>query len=71
MESDWERPVPGEASDTEILYRLGYAHAIDEIVSRLSELKLVGMSRLASFARNTLLAYGFGLDDCSQFLTWF
>lgn len=57
-------------SDTEILYRLGYVLAIDGIVSRFWELKLVGLSRLTAFAKGTLFAFGFGLEDCSHIFTW-
>jgi hypothetical protein len=71
MDSNWEEPASADASDTETLYRLGYVLAINEIVSQLSELKLVGISRLKSFAENTLRAYGFGLEDCNYILAWY
>jgi hypothetical protein len=71
MDSNWEEPALADASDTETLYRLGYVLAINEIVSQLSEFKLVGISRLKSFAENTLCACGFGLEDCNYILAWY
>jgi hypothetical protein len=71
VDSNWEGPASAEASDTETLHRLGYVLAINEIVSQMSELKLVGISRLKSFAENALSAYGFGQEDCNHILTWY
>lgn len=70
MHGKSETPNSAALSDTETLYQLGYAQAIDQTVSPFRLLRLSGTLKLKSFVRRVVATYGVGLEDSIQTQTW-